>query len=116
VLESSFPQVLIEPVKRQDLLDMVNSKMKGSIVFKVSMSIFIPDVNDWEHTAAELLLNEMPDIISSITYFIQKHQSGGESFSKDNVRAALTQKVSDSRKKIRKLKAGLFPLNLVFII
>ena len=94
---------------------MINSKMKGSLVFKAAMSIFIPDVNDWEHTTAEQLLNEMPHIISSITYFIQKHQSGGESFSKDNVRAALTQKVSDSRKKIRKLKAGLFLFNLVFM-
>ncbi len=91
---------------------MINSKMKGSLVFKAAMSIFIPDVNDWEHTTAEQLLNEMPDII---TYFIQKHQSGGEIFLKDNVRAALTQKVSDSRKKIRKLKAGLFLFNLVFM-
>jgi len=72
--------------------------MKGSLVFKAAMSIFIPDVNDWEHTTAEQLLNEMPDIII-----------------KDNVRAALTQKVSDSRKKIRKLKAGLFLFNLVFM-
>ena len=86
--------------------------MKGSLVFKAAMSIFIPDLNDWEHTTAEILLKERPQIISAITYFIQQHQSGSACFGKDNVRAALTQKVSDSRKKIRKLNAGMFVLTL----
>lgn len=97
---------------------MLKISMKGSLVFKAAMSVFIPDLYAWEHATVDKLMTEMPDVISAIVSFIQVHHSDSIGFPRASVRGALIQKVSDARKKIRELRKSSFILRKyhVFIL
>ena len=83
---------------------MLKVQSKGQLVFKAAMDVFRPKLQDWEFATAEKLLKESSGIIDSILSFIQKYQVDGIGFPRSSVRSALTQKVADSRKKLRTLK------------
>ena len=95
--------------KKKDLIAMLEAGLKLKHVFKATMLVFFPDETYWETRNADAFFKQSTDIISATVEFVNDHTkpqsfpAHTERFTERLARAAITQKCSEIKKKLRKL-------------
>jgi len=78
-------------------------KKPGAKIFKDTLRVFYPEDSDWSTRNADQFYKECPVLLDAIVGFIQQNYTDLiSSFPADSVRAVLTSKCSDLRRKVAK--------------